>query len=297
MKITFLGTSAMKPTRDRATSSLLLTHNGENILLDCGEGTQRQLLKAKISPTKLTRLLISHWHGDHVLGLPGLLQTLAKSEYSKKLRIYGPKGTKQFISKLMKFFLTKQKINYEVNEISKKEKIIDEKDFFVDAEKVFHSVDCISFSFNEKPRRKINLKYTKKYGLTRDPLLGRLQEGKTITYNGKKITPKDGTILIPGKKITLISDTGYHKRLSSVAKNSDLLIIESTFLDKDKDKAKNYKHLTAKQAAIIAKDAKVKRLILTHLSERYKNKEDILKEAKKTFKNVELAKDFLEVKI
>jgi len=129
MKITFLGTSAMKPTKNRATSSLVLTHKGENILLDCGEGTQRQLLQAKISPTKITRLLISHWHGDHVLGIPGLIQTLAKSEYSKKLEIFGPEGTKQFIKKLMSIFLTKNKLNYSVKEIIKKEKIVDEKDF------------------------------------------------------------------------------------------------------------------------------------------------------------------------
>ncbi len=297
MKITFLGTSAMKPTRDRATSSLLLTHNGENILLDCGEGTQRQLLKAKTSPTKITRLLLSHWHGDHILGLPGLLQTIARSEYAKTLKIYGPKGTKKFISKLMSFFLTKQKIKYEVKEVLKKGKIIDEKDFFIEAEKLHHSIDCIAYSFNEKPKRKINLNYTKKFGLTKSPLLGKLQQGKTITYEGKKIFPTKGTVLIPGKKITIISDTGYNKKLSSIARNSDLLIIESTFLDRDKDKAKDYKHLTAKQAATVAKDAKVKKLVLTHLSERYKNKADILKEAKKTFKNVELAKDFFEIKI
>tara|TARA_Y100000310_G_scaffold211572_1_gene212316 strand:+ start:2266 stop:3159 length:894 start_codon:yes stop_codon:yes gene_type:complete len=297
MKITFLGTSAMKPTKDRATSSLILTHNGENILLDCGEGTQRQLLKSNISPTKITRLLLSHWHGDHILGLPGLLQTITKSEYSKTLKIYGPKGTKKFISKLMDFFLTKQKIKYEVKEISKKEKIIDEKDFFIQAENLFHGISCIAYSFNEKTKRKINLNYTKKFGLTRNPALGKLQQGKTITYKGKKITPKKGTILIPGKKITIISDTRYNKKLSSIAKNSDLLIIESTFLDRDKNKARDYKHLTAKQAATVAKEAKVKKLVLTHLSERYKNKSEVLKEAKKTFKNVELAKDFFEVEI
>ena len=297
MKITFLGTSAMKPTKNRATSSLVLTHKGENILLDCGEGTQRQLLQAKISPTKITRLLISHWHGDHVLGIPGLIQTLAKSEYSKKLEIFGPEGTKQFIKKLMSIFLTKNKLNYSVKEIIKKEKIVDEKDFFIQADKLFHSVPCIAYSFNEKPKRKINILYTKKFGLTKDPVLGKLQQGKTITYNGKKISPTKGTILIPGKKISIVFDTRYNKKISTIVKNSELLIIESTFLDKEKDKAKKYKHLTAKQAATIAKTSKTKKLVLTHLSERYKNKTDILKEAKKTFKNTELAKDFLEIKI
>ena len=297
MKLTFLGTSAMKPTDKRSTSSLILRDNGEGNLIDCGEGTQRQLLKAKISPTKITRILLSHWHGDHILGLPGLLQTLSNLEYSKTLKIYGPVGTKKFISNLINLLISKNKINYEVIEISKKQRIIDNKEFFIIGELLFHSINCIGYSFNKKSKRKINLKYTKKFNLIKSPLLGKLQQGKTISYKGNKITPSKGTILVPGKKITIISDTGYNPKLATFAKNSELLVIESTFLDKDKAKARDYKHLTAKQAAMIGKRAKVKKLILTHLSERYKNKSEILNEAKKIFNNVQLANDFLEVEI
>jgi len=296
MKVTFLGTGAMKPHKDRNTTAILLTYKGENILIDCGEGTQRQFFKAKISPAKITKILISHWHGDHILGLPGLLQTLARSDYKKTLKIYGPEGTKKFISKLMSLFIAStHRIKYEVIEIKKNGVFLKEKDFQILAETLPHTSECLGYSFRETPKRKINIAYTKKFGLTRDPILGKLQQGKTITYKGKKITPEKGTTLIEGHKISIILDTGYTKKISKFVENSKVLIIESTFLDKDKTRAKEYRHLTAKQAATIAKDSKSKQLILTHLSERYKGEKEILNEAKKVFKNTKVAKDFLVV--
>ncbi len=295
MKVTFLGTGAMKPHKDRNTSAILLTYKGENILVDCGEGTQRQFIKAKISPSKITRILISHWHGDHILGLPGLLQTLARSDYKKTLKIYGPEGTKKFISRLMSLFIPKNNLKYEIIEIKKKGIFVKEKDFQLLAETLTHTAHCLGYSFRETPKRKINLEYTKKFGLTKDPILGKLQKGKTITYKGKKITPEKGTILIEGHKATIILDTGYAKKISKFAENSKILVIESTFLDKDKDKAKQYKHLTAKQAATIAKESNSKQLILTHISGRYKGEKQILKEAKEVFKNTKVAKDFLSI--
>ncbi len=297
MKVTFLGTGAMKPSKDRNTSAILLTYGKENILFDCGEGTQRQLMKARISPTKITRIIISHWHGDHVLGLPGLLQTISRENSERKIKIYGPENTKKFISKVMSLFIPHNKPNYEVIEITKKGSFLKEKDFQIFAEKTGHSAHCLGFSFIKTPKRKINLAYTKKFGLTKNPLLGKLQKGKTITYKGKKITPEKGTILTGEEKITIFLDTIYSKKISKLAENSNLLIVESTFLDKDKDKAKDYKHLTAKQAATIAKESKSKQLILTHISQRYKEEKQILNEAKKTFKNTKVAKDFLSVSL
>ena len=286
----------MKPSRDRNTSGILLTYKGENILIDCGEGIQRQLTKQKISPTKITKILISHWHGDHVLGLPGLFLTLIQSNYQKTLEIYGPKGIKELIPKLMSLFSKEAKgLKYNITEITKKGTFLDEKDFFITADNLTHNTPCLAYSFNEKSRRKINLKYLKKFNLEKDPILGKLQQGKTIKYKGKKITPEKGTFLIPGKKITIILDTSFNKKLAKIAENSDLLISESTFLDTEKQKAKDYKHLTAKQAAEVAKKSKSKELILTHISTRYKNEKIVLDEAKKVFKNTKIAKDFLEV--
>jgi ribonuclease Z len=298
MKLTFLGTAAMKPHKDRNTSAVLLTYKGENILIDCGEGTQRQFFKAKISPAKITRILISHWHGDHILGLPGLLQTLSRSDYKKTLKIYGPEGTKKFISRIMSLFMANtHKINYEVTEIKKKGIFIKEKDFQILAETLPHTSHCLGYSFRETPKRKINLEYIKKFGLKKDPILGKLQKGKTITYKGKKITPEKGTTLIEGHKVTIILDTGYTKKISKFAENSKVLVLESTFLDRDKDKAKQYQHLTAKQAATIAKESNSKQLILTHISERYRERKQIIAEAKKIFKNSKLAEDFLSINV
>ena len=293
MKLTFLGTSSMVPTADRNTSAILLNYESENILIDCGEGTQRQLRKAKISPTKITKILITHWHGDHVLGLPGLLETLAKSEYNKVLEIYGPEGTKSFVKELYKVFVSAYKpIKYKIIEITKNGKIVDEKEFTITAQKLTHNPVCFGYSFQEKDKRKIDLKYTKKFGLTKHPLLGKLQQGKTITYNGKKITPNKGTTTIPGKKVTFISDTKKPINILKFAENSDILVSESTYESQHEEIANTRKHMTSKYAAEIAKASKSKKLILTHFSQRYKNTKELENQAKKIFKNTMAAQDF-----
>ena len=156
MKLTFLGTSSMLPTKDRNTTAILLSHKAENILIDCGEGTQRQLRKAKISPAKITRLLITHWHGDHVLGIPGLLETLAKQGYTKTLYIYGPKGTENFMKEMYKTFISQyNEVKIKIKEITKNEKFIDEKDFTISSLKLDHTTTCYGYSFQEKDKKKL----------------------------------------------------------------------------------------------------------------------------------------------
>ena len=296
MEITFLGTSAMQPTKDRNPSSIFINHKNQNILIDCGEGTQRQLQIANISPTKITKILISHWHGDHVLGLPGLIMTLAASEYTKKLEIYGPKGTKKYMNNLLNLFITKNELNIEIKELKKEEKFLETKDLLFSNFKLNHSTDCLGYVIKEKNRRKMKLSYLKKFGLTKDPILGRLQQGKNINYKGHKILVNDATDLIIGKKISIVSDTTYTSSIIKNVKNSDILIIESTYSKELIKKAKEYKHLTSEQAAKIAKQANVKQLILTHIGKRFKNTSILLKEAKEVFKNTKIAKDFLKIK-
>lgn len=294
MKITFLGTSAMLPTKERNPNAIFISYNSEGILVDCAEGTQRQLRLAGISPTKVTKLLITHWHGDHVLGIAGLMQSLGASNYTKKLEIYGPKGSKTFFKNMMNGLAFKSRIKYEIKEVDQG-KFFYNNDFYLEANKVKHSIDCLAYSLIEKDKLKININYTKKFGLTQHPLLGELQRGKDIIYEGKKIKVKDATIIKKGKKICFILDTYYDKKLINIAKNSDLLISESTWLEKDKliDK----EHLSAKDAGLLAKRSKVKKLILTHFSQRYKDLNELLKEAKKEFSNVELAKDLMSLEI
>ena len=299
MEIIFLGTSEATPTAKKSQTAVLLKYKNENILVDCGEGTQRQFKIARVNPCKLTRILITHWHGDHILGLPGLIQTLALNNYSKTLHIYGPKGTKRFMQLMLSFFVFRERIKIEVHELLRDGIFLETKDFQTIAYKMEHFTPCLAYSFIEKDKRKINIDFIRKKGLKDGPLLGKLQEGKSISFKGKKISAKQATKIKKGKKVCFIFDTLLNKNCINAAKNSDLLICEATFLESQhSDKAKERAHLTAKQAATIAKKTKAKELILTHISQRYaKDDAVILKEAKKTFRKSRLAKDFMKIKL
>ena len=291
MKITFLGTSSMMPTADRNHSSILFNYKDENILIDCGEGTQKQFRIANLNPVKITKILITHWHGDHILGLPGLLQNLYKNNYHGILEVYGPKGTSLFFKKMFAWFYADIRLNVKVNDVNEGIFFENEK-FILKCISLNHRVPCLGYSFIEKERRKININYLKKFGLKNHPIIKELQNGKDIIWEGKKIKNKLATTIIKGKKISFILDTALTPNIIKLVKDSDLLICESTLSDDLKERAKEYRHLTTKQAAKIAKDAKVKELILTHFSQRYKEVENLLKEAKTVFKNTKCANDF-----
>jgi ribonuclease Z len=146
--IIFLGTGQAIPTAKRNHTSIWLNYKNENILVDCGEGTQRQIRKAHLNPCSITKILITHWHGDHILGLPGLLQTLALNGYNKKLEIYGPKGTSRFFQEIMNMFIFQGKINYEVKE--GEGIIFENSDFLIKALPMIHGAPCLDYSFIEK---------------------------------------------------------------------------------------------------------------------------------------------------
>jgi len=284
----------MLPTKTRNPSAILISYNNENILVDCGEGTQRQLRIKNVSPTKITKLLITHWHGDHVLGIPGLIQSLGANHYNKTLEVYGPRGTKDYFSNMLKSFIFPVKINLVIKEISNG-KLFENKDFELHSSLMRHNAICLAYSLIEKSRRKINLDYMKQFGLTKHPLLGELQNGKDIVYKGKKILVSKATKLILGKKITIILDTELNNNAIKFAANSNLLITESTYLDENDKKNQNYMHMTIKDALQLSKKAKVKALILTHFSQRYRDLTEFEKIAKKEFKNIKFAKDFMEI--
>lgn len=294
MEIIFLGTSSMVPTKERNPSSILISYGSEGILVDCGEGTQRQMKITGIKLTKITKILISHWHGDHVLGLPGLIQSLGASDYDKTLRIYGPKGTKKYMKALTKTFLFDRKVKMDINEVNKG-KFFENKDFILEVLPLEHGISTLGFNFIEKDKRKINLKKIKKIGIPEGPLLGKLQDGKTITWKNKKIKPEQTTYLEKGKKITIIMDTQPCNSCHKLAKSADLLICEATYSSKLEDKSEEYNHMTAKQAAQIANNANVKKLILTHFSARYKNTQEIEEDARDVFDDVVCAEDFMKI--
>jgi ribonuclease Z len=297
--IVFLGTSQAVPTASRNHMSILLGYNNENILIDCGEGTQRQFRKAKINPGKVTKILITHWHGDHVLGLAGLFQTLVLSGYNKNLQVYGPKGTKEFMKELISPFIPVLKFKADVHEVNNG-LVFETKDFLVEAMPLEHGAPCNGYLFKEKDKLRIDKNKLKKLKINRadGEKIRNLVEGKDISINGKKIKAKDYTYGQKGKKIAFILDTKICSNAEKLAKDADLAIIESTYSDKEKELAKQYKHLTAGQAAKIAKKAKAKELILTHISQRFEHKEKILlDEARKIFKNAKISEDFMKVEV
>jgi len=297
IKITFLGTGSAVPTKLHNHQSTLISYKDENILVDCGEGTQRQFRYADISPTKLTKLFITHWHGDHILGIPGLLQTLAFNNYSKKLDIYGPRGTKRFMSIIMETFIFRGKIDYEIHEISEGA-IFENREIAIEAHKMSHGAECFSYSFIEKEKIRLDRVKLKKLKLPNSPLLKDLQQGKDIVFNGKKIKASSIIYKQPQRKITIILDTGMTENAIRASKDADILICEASYTKEEQERAIDYNHLTAAEAATIAKKAKAKTLYLTHLSQRYEVIPHVIeKEAKKVFKNTKLAKDLLVIEI
>lgn len=290
IKLTFLGTSDAFPSVERNHTSILLSYKDENILIDCGEGTQRQFRKARLNPHKVTRLLITHWHGDHVLGIPGLLQTLVFNGYNKTLFIYGPKGIKENIKKILELFPSQKKLEISIQEVNGK--FFENEDFFLEAEKMTHGIPCNAYTFVKKDVLRIDKKKLEETKL-QGPVLKQLKNGKDISYQGKKYKAKDFTYLEKGKKISFVLDTSFNDRIIPFVKNSDLLICESTFGEDLAELADEYKHLTVKKVAEIAKKSKSKKLVLTHISQRYsRDLKLVLDSCKKIFKNSVLAKDF-----
>ncbi len=299
-ELVFLGTSAMVPTKERNHSSIFLRYNSYGILFDCGEGTQRQLKIAKIKPSAINVIFISHWDGDHVLGLPGLIQTLAMSEENKKLRIIGPKGTKAKCGFMLKAFEFQKEIELKISELEDKEEIkkcYEAPGFLINAYKLEHKVVCYGYEFIEKDMRKIELKKVREAGIPEGPLLGKIQEGKSIKFKGKLYSADDLSYIKKGKKAGFISDTRICNNCIKLAKDKDVVVCDSTFHSMHEEKAEEYYHMTAKQAASVAQQACAKKLVLTHFSQRYSSVAELEEEAKAIFPNTIAAYDFMKLKI
>ncbi|MFP4402968.1 MAG: ribonuclease Z [Nanoarchaeota archaeon] len=296
MQIIFLGTSSMVPTKDRNHFSFFIKYNEEGMLFDCGEGTQRQLRIAKIKPTSITKIFISHFHGDHVLGLPGLIQTMSASQYEQTLEIYGPVGLKKFMKKMYELFIFDNKLQIKLHEI-KKINFLDLPKYSIKAYKLDHSVKCLGYKFIEKDKIRINSKKAQSFGLKEGPLLGRLLLDKKIVVDNKTIYSKDLTYKTQGRIVGFIADTAMVNNCLKIADNCDILISEATHTSKHIEKAEKYKHLTSKQVGFIANDCNVKKLILTHFSQRYKDINELIDEAKDIFPNTIAAYDFLKINL
>jgi len=299
MQLTFLGTSCMVPTKERNVCSVFLSYTNEGILFDCGEGTQRQMNIAGIKRTSVTKVLISHWHGDHVSGLVGLIQTMGNDEMPPTIEIFGPRGTEEHINHMMKMCSFESRVNIKIFEIDiiGVEKVFENKEFIIEAAPLNHTTPCVAYAFVEKDRRRIDMTYLKKLGVPEGKHLQPLHDGKSITYKGKHIDVEKATSIIQGKKIAYVMDTAMCNGAIDIAKDADVLICESAYTGQLDEKAKMYKHLTARQAAEIASRANVGRLYLTHFSQRYNTTAEICDDAKEIFPNTTCATDFMKVKV
>tara|TARA_Y100000310_G_C20634314_1_gene790373 strand:+ start:39 stop:932 length:894 start_codon:yes stop_codon:yes gene_type:complete len=293
-QIVFLGTTSMRPTKERNHSGILLHYKEENILFDCGEGIQRQMRIAGIKPSKITRVCISHWHGDHCFGLPGLMSTMGADQFAKTLHIYGPKGTKKYMNYMFKSFASVGIIDYVVHEIGKNEIIFENDEFELIAHPLKHSQPCYGYAFRQKDSRRIKVAKVKKLGLS-GPILGKLQKGQNVIHKGEKILSSDVTYPVRGKKVCYIADTRPCGGAAALATNADVMICESTFHSDEAKNARQHYHMTSFETATLAEQNNAQKLILTHISTRYKTSSSLLEEAQRVHNDVTFAEDFMKV--
>ena len=293
MKLIILGSCPAYPTLNRFTTSQVLQYNGKSFLIDCGESTQIQLRQNKIKFNSIEHVFISHLHGDHYFGLPGLILTLNLLGRKKPLNIYGPKGLKELITNIMKVgnTWTTFKLNFNILNNSNQEIILDNNFFSVSTIPMKHRIYTNGFLFKKKNTQH-TLKVDKAISIGIDKTqyagikLGKdgISKSGEIIKNFELVEP-----LKPEKNYAYCSDTIFNKTIVNQIEGCDLLYHESTFLKKHEYLASKTYHSTAEQAAHIAKQSNVKKLILGHFSDRYKNFNLFIEEAKPIFKNVFLA--------
>jgi ribonuclease Z len=273
------------------------TH-GEILLFDCGEGTQRQLMRSSLSFMGITKVFITHFHGDHYLGLAGLLQTMALNGRTKDLEIFGPKGTEQLVTIIERISYYSRTFDLVLHEMKENQRERFEG-FSITAIRLDHSIPAIGYLFEEDDRPgKFDVNAAKVLGIPPGPLYNKLQGGDDIVWNDKVIEP--GMVMgpsRPGRKICIAMDTKPILGLPERIRGFDVLIHEATADKTLEGKANKFGHSTAAQAATIAKEADVKRLFLIHISPRYRDPKPLINEAKAIFEESYLPSDLEEFEI
>lgn len=300
LHVIFLGTGGSVPTVERSLPAMLVQRQGEQLMFDCGEGVQRQMVKAKVGFHKKIKIFVSHMHGDHVLGLPGLLQTMTLLDRQRKLEVYGPEGIKQFLESVresLQFGLT---FPVEIHEVYDAGVVCEEKEYKVEAVWSNHVVSGLAYAFVEKLRPgKFYPEKAMVLGVPEGELWSKLQHGDKIKLaDGRVVRPKD-VMGLPrkGRKIVYSGDTRPFKDFVKFAAGADLVVHEATFDDSLSEKAEVDGHSTPSQAGQQAKKAKAKKLVLNHISARYADAELLLEQAQKVFKETLVAEDFMVLEL
>lgn len=295
--ITFLGTVSGIPSKERNHPAIVLEYFGRRkhtFLFDCGESTQKQLMRAGISFMDIEAIFITHWHADHFAGLLPLIATMNLEKRKRKLKIFGPEAEK-FVSSILslgyfgtRFPIEAINVNFEGSQV---EKVFESKEFVVYSIPVWHTVPAVGYAFKEKDKWSIDLERLKNLGLKRGPWLKRLKKYGEAKYRGKVIKIGEVARLKKGLKVVYSGDTKPCENILKLSKDANLLIHDGTFLEEEETKA----HADVKKAAEIAKKAGVRQLILTHISRRYTNIKELEEEAKKVFPNTQIAYDLMRV--
>jgi ribonuclease Z len=292
LDLVFLGTSGSVPTAQRGPSALLLRRGGERLLFDCGEGTQRQLLHSSVGLIELREVFVSHFHADHYLGLPGMLKTFALRGRELPLTVYGPPGLRELFGALRRVF---GKLTYalELVELQPGD-VLERPEYSLVTFPVAHGVRSLGFALVEHPRPgRFDVGAADALGVPPGPERGLLQAGESVQLpDGSVVTPDE--VLGPpraGRKVVLSGDTAPAQQVLEAARGAEVLVHEATFLDEERERARETAHATALEAAEIAREAEVGLLALTHLSNRYFGPE-VAREARTIFPDTVVPKDF-----
>jgi ribonuclease Z len=291
LDLVFLGTAGSAPTAQRGPSALLVRRGGERLLIDCGEGTQRQLLRSNVGLVDLREVFLTHFHADHYLGLPGMMKTFALRGRDVPLTIYGPPGLEDLFGALKRIF-GRLTYDYELMTVHPGDTLARE-DYELRVFPTEHGVSTVGYALVEAVRPgRFDVETADALGVPFGPERGALQRGDSITVGGRVISP--GEVLgpaRPGRKVVVTGDTAPSATVLEVARGADVLVHEATFLDDEEERARETMHSTALDAAALARDAEVGLLALTHISSRYPGGQ-VARQARTVFAETVVPKDF-----
>lgn len=299
IQVTFLGTSAALPTTERNVSSLMLQREGEHFLFDCGEGTQRQMMRYGTGFT-MEEIYFSHYHSDHTLGLPGLLRSLGMMARTAPLRLYGPRGAHKQLGALVALGMERVKYPVEIIEVSPGQ-VLPHGEFEIHVGEASHRGDCVAYALVEHDRLgRFDPELARSLGIPEGPLWGRIHRGEPVTLDNGRVV--EAVELVgparPGRRVTYSGDSAPTDAMLHLASGADLLIHEATFGEDERERARETMHSTAREAATVAMEAGVQRLVLTHISARYSREApELLAEAKALFPATTIARDGMIIEV